>query len=80
MEPEPSLSEVITEHIRTVLSRRRMKQWQLAAHLDQTEAWLSRRMQGHVSWSIADLEDIAEDLDMPVLTLINGEQLAAAAV
>jgi len=60
--PRPILREAVAEEIRALLARRRMSGAALAAKIDKSEMYLSRRLRAETAFDIDDLEQIATAL------------------
>lgn len=52
------------------MARRRISGRQISEKLGWSSAYLSRRLNGHTSFSISDLEALASVLNMPVTRLL----------
>lgn len=52
------------------MARKRWRQSDLARALDETEAWVSRRLSGKMDLSIGELYRVAEALDVTVFDLL----------
>lgn len=57
-----TLNDVVTRRIRDELAQRGVTQTQLAGEMRCTQAYLSRRLVGAVSWSADDIEEVARCL------------------
>lgn len=57
---------VVTANVRAEMGRADMKAVQLAAAMGQNEMWLSRRLKGHVTFDVVDIQKIANVLHVPV--------------
>jgi len=66
---ESTPTAVIAANVRAESSRRGISSLQLAAHLDLSQPAISRRMWGHVAFTGAELQAIAELLEMPIASL-----------
>jgi len=64
-------NDVVALEIREALIQRRRSQADLAAALGWSNMYLNRRLRGSVSFSLADIEQIATALDMPRSALLN---------
>lgn len=62
----------VAEEVRVLLARRRMSGVKLAAAIDRTQAYVSRRLNGDVAFDVDDLERIASALGVEVVDLIPG--------
>lgn len=65
-----SLTERVAEEIRVVMTRRRVKQSELARALGKSEQWVSVRLRGVQPLDLNDLEAIAAVLDVEVAQLL----------
>lgn len=65
-----SLTQSVTREIRAEMAREGLSQQELARQMVWTPAYLSRRLLGEVSWSLDDLEEIANILEIPMLRLV----------
>ena len=65
-----TLSDLVAEEIRVLLTRRRMSQRQLAQALNVSPAWLNYRLTGVQAIDLNDLQRIARALDVPVNALL----------
>ena len=61
-----SLQELIAEEVRAQLGRARMSARQLAGQLGMSPMYVSRRLSGQIPFTVADLEEIARILRVPV--------------
>lgn len=66
-------------NVRAEMARAGLSQTALANRLGRAQTWLSRRLTGEVSWTVADLEDIADVLRTPLDVLIGAERASKAA-
>lgn len=57
-------------NIRAELGRQRMSRTRFAEKLDKPLMWVSRRINGETSISVADLRLIADTLDVPITDLL----------
>jgi transcriptional regulator with XRE-family HTH domain len=65
-----TLQEQIAEETRAMLARRRLTGRQLATKLGWSPQALSRRLTGQLPFTVADLEAVAQVLDIPVTRLL----------
>jgi transcriptional regulator with XRE-family HTH domain len=65
-----SLTSTAAENIRLTLTRRRMSGRELCRRLDVSHTWLSKRLAGDPSMTLADIEAIAAELQVPVGDLL----------
>lgn len=70
MKVQSRLRELVAEEVRALLARRRLNGAKLAAAIDRSEMYVSRRLRGETSFDLDDLEKIAEVLDVPVGALL----------
>lgn len=64
------LQDQVAEEARVQLARRRISGRQIGAKLGWSSAYLSRRLTGHIPFTIADLDALARALDIPVTRLL----------
>jgi len=64
------LQQRVAEEIRVELARRRMSARQLALMTGWSPMYVSRRLRGQLPFTIADLDDVASALDIPVTRLL----------
>lgn len=64
------LSVRVAEEVRVWMARRRLSGVKLAARINRTQAYVSRRLNGDVPFDIDDLANIAKALDISVTVLI----------
>ena len=65
-----ALTESVAGEIRAEMARQRITQRDVARRLEVIEAWLSRRLNGHVSLNLDELEQISKALQIPMVELI----------
>ncbi|WP_158566485.1 helix-turn-helix domain-containing protein [Micromonospora craterilacus] len=65
-----SLSDLVAEEIRVLLTRRRMSQRQLAQAMGVSHAWLNYRLTGVKTIDLDDLQRIADVLGVQVSALL----------
>lgn len=70
-----SLRNGVAEEVRALLARKRMTGDKLAAAIDRSPMYVSRRLRGEVPFDLDDLERIAAALDVIVLRLLPREAL-----
>jgi len=66
--PNPWESErrrLVADEVRAWMGRRRMNQTMVAARMDRSEMYLSRRLNGFLAFSTDDLFRLADLLDVP---------------
>lgn len=61
-----SLADHVRAEIKAELARRDLNTTQLAARLRVSDMWVSRRLRGVVPIAVAELEQIADALGIPV--------------
>lgn len=61
-----SLAEHVRGQIKAELARRDLTNTQLAARLGVSDMWVSRRLAGTVPIAVAELEQIADAIGIPV--------------
>ena len=62
-------TELIAENVRAVVARRRIRQTAIAEHLGLNQQQVSRRLNGQVPISAAELQLLAQLLEVPVADL-----------
>lgn len=75
-----TLSDLIAEEVRVLLTRRRLSQRQFAAQLGVSPAWLNYRLTGVQEIGVNDLNRIAKALGVGVYDLLPSAEEAAQAV
>ena len=68
--------EDIAANARSLVARKQLRQGQIAAALNLTQSQVSRRLAGQVRFTPAELQALAQLLEVPVATLY-GEQVSA---
>ncbi len=76
--PPNSLSARVAENVRAEMARRRQSQAALARHLGRTQQFVSRRMTGATSFTLDELDQIADILDVRLVDLLGDDMEAAA--
>ena len=69
------LSQVVHANIRAELARVGRTRVELQRHFDEKPAWMQRRFNGEVAWSIDEIEKIAKWLNVKVETLLTRRTL-----
>lgn len=69
-QPGLRLRDHVAEEIRALMARRRLSGVQLAAQIDKSQGYLSRRLNGVQPFDVDDLEAIAGVLGVPVSALL----------
>ena len=64
-----NFNEIVAGQVRAILAVRRLRQWELAVRLDWGQKYLSRRLRGEVPFSTEDIQQIAEELEIPIAEL-----------
>lgn len=64
------LRETVAEEVRALLARRRLNGAKLAAAIDRSEMYVSRRLRGETAFDLDDLDRIARVLDVEVVDLL----------
>lgn len=72
---ESPISDVAA-NVRAEVARRRLRQSEIAEHLQLNQQQVSRRLNGQVAISAAELQQLAQLFDVPVAVLY-GEQVPA---
>lgn len=72
LSPPVTMREAIAAEIRAQMGRRNIRQRHLADALGRHQQWLSRRLNGEVTFSIDDLEAICLVLNISVRELVVG--------
>lgn len=62
-------TELIAENVRAVVARRRLRQVAIGERLGLNQQQVSRRLNGQVPISAAELQQLAQLLDVPVAEL-----------
>lgn len=73
-----SVSELVADEVAAELGRRRASQEDLAAHIGLSQATVSRRLKGIGSFTIEEIQSIADFLGIPIERLIRPALEAAA--
>ncbi|WP_157931839.1 helix-turn-helix domain-containing protein [Mycobacteroides abscessus] len=73
-----TIDQRVAANVRAEMARRRVSQQTLANAMDLSFMSISRRMSGHVSFSISELYRVAEILKVDIRTLIALEQAVAS--
>jgi transcriptional regulator with XRE-family HTH domain len=73
-----TLAEQIAERVRAQMTEKSISGVRLAKQMGTTQQYLSRRLTGEVDFRSADLERIAEILDVPVSIFLRGDTEAVA--
>ncbi|WP_157932372.1 helix-turn-helix domain-containing protein [Mycobacteroides abscessus] len=73
-----TIDQRVAANVRAEMARRRVSQQTLANAMDLSFMSISRRMSGHVSFSISELYRVAEVLKVDIRTLIALEQSVAS--
>lgn len=68
--------EDIAANARSLVARKQLRQGAIAAALNLTQSQVSRRLAGQVRFTAAELQALAQLLEVPVATLY-GEQVSA---
>lgn len=71
-----SLSQRVADNVRAELARAKISQAKLASEINFTQQAISRRLSGHVSFTIDELDSIAAVLGISLITLL-GDEIAA---
>jgi hypothetical protein len=66
-------TEAIAGNVRAEAARRQISRYDIAKHLDISEATTSRRMSGASPWSTPEIVALAKLFDCPVTTLYDVE-------
>ncbi len=67
----------VPANVRAELARHRKRQEDIAELLGLTRQALSRRLLGYVDFRIAELQAIADYLEVPIATLVAEQQASA---
>lgn len=59
------MNDRVVARLRTELACKRLSQSELARRMDVRPQWISRRMSGKVPLTLAEVEQMADVLDMP---------------
>ncbi len=76
----PSFNDLVSDEVRAEMARQRIGQHKLAAACGWTQAYLSRRLTGRVTFSTDDLQTIAEALGIPLAQITNGDTRESVAL
>jgi transcriptional regulator with XRE-family HTH domain len=71
------LRDHVAEEIRALMARRRLSGVQLAARIDKSQGYLSRRLNGVQPFDVDDLEAIAGVLGVPVSALLRPPEIGS---
>lgn len=75
---QPStLAGSVAAEVRAQLARRQFTGTALAAAINRSEMYVSRRLRGDVPFDLVDLEQIAQFLGLPVADLLPAPERAA---
>lgn len=66
----PQINEAVAGEVRAWMGRRRVTQTQLAAGLHLSQAAVSRRLHGEISFNVEELAVVAEMLGVTVIDLL----------
>ncbi|WP_415111433.1 helix-turn-helix domain-containing protein [Propioniciclava sp.] len=69
---DDSLAARVAANVRVEVTRKGWRQKELAAALGVTQAAVSLKWRGRREWSLSDLQDVAEALDVTVESLVQG--------
>ena len=69
MQKNPAV-ERVAANVRAELARKGITQTELAAKLQKTQPFVSRRLSGRVAFDVADLASIATVLDISMAALV----------
>lgn len=72
-------SSSVARNVRAELARRKISQQTIAAALGKSQAWIYRRLSDKVSFTIDELDQIAQCIDAPLSKLIEDTPFALAA-
>lgn len=78
MQKRSDYAERVGDEVRAELARQRMSQLTLASRMALSQPALSRRLNGDLSFTIADLDLIARILQVPMTKLLPDSDEAAA--
>jgi Cro/C1-type HTH DNA-binding domain len=62
-------NDSVASEVRAEMARQRVSQTTLAARLDWSQAFLSRRITGEVTWGADEIEAVANALGVPISQL-----------
>lgn len=74
--PNNPAVERVAANVRAELARKGISQTELAAKLDVSQPFISRRLLARVPFDVAELAGIAEILDIPMSVLVAAEVAA----
>lgn len=66
-----TLAESVASEVRAGMARSKRTSLALAEHLGVSHAYVSRRLNGHLPFTLDDLEKIAAFLEVPVASLLH---------
>lgn len=69
MQNKPTV-ERVAANVRAELARKGITQTDLAARLEKSQPFISRRLSGRVAFDVAELASIAAVLDVPITVLV----------
>lgn len=67
----------VADNIRAEMARKRMTQFQLAQHLDLSQAAVSRRLSGLTAFDVNELQQVADLLEVSPASLLGEPERAA---
>ena len=72
-------NDLVVREIRAWMARRGVSQTDLGAMLDRSQDWVSKRLKGGpaVGLKLDEAAEIADVLEVPLVTLIQGQKLPA---
>ena len=72
-----TLTEMVAAEVRAEMGRAQVTQTKLAQELGRSDMYVSRRLTGQVAFDMAELERIAEVLQVPVNRLLSPPERVA---
>lgn len=64
------LRKQVSAEVRSLLGRHDLRQQDLVPALGVNQGQVSKRMKGHIAWSVDDIESLAEFFGVPVETFL----------
>lgn len=70
--PMEQQAVTVAANLRAEMGRRQISQAALAEAIGIAQPSVSKRLHGHVPWTLSELTRVAEFLDLPLSTLLEG--------
>lgn len=74
----PNRAASVAANVRAEMARQQCTQIRLAEKLSKTQAYVSRRLTGQVPFTVDEIYEIAEALNVPMRDLLPGDYAAEA--